>query len=170
MPIHIFTAYSYTQTNLSFLWSLSTASSGPRYWRSACSLSNNTGELYLYTDYFLNNRISSMSVLVILYFPVSSPPLTSSWFSHQVKVKASCVVHSSKLTIGVQPPLAVTQDQFVLEPIGQSTAPFRCVHVCLWLCVCVCMSLFVCLCPSYFPPVSLILIQSRWLTGSVQSN
>ncbi|XP_047455587.1 protein PTHB1 isoform X2 [Mugil cephalus] len=36
----------------------------------------------------------------------------------QVKVKASCVVQSSKLTIGVQPPLAVTQDQFVLEPMG----------------------------------------------------
>ncbi|XP_067456594.1 protein PTHB1 [Thunnus thynnus] len=41
----------------------------------------------------------------------------------QVKVKASCVVQSSKLTIGVQPPLAVTQDQFVLEPmdVGSST-------------------------------------------------
>ncbi|XP_026225869.1 protein PTHB1 [Anabas testudineus] len=36
----------------------------------------------------------------------------------QVKVKASCVVQSSKLTISVQPPLAVSQDQFVLEPIG----------------------------------------------------
>ncbi|XP_059194305.1 protein PTHB1 [Centropristis striata] len=36
----------------------------------------------------------------------------------QVKVKARCVVQSSKLTIGVQPPLAVTQDQFVLEPMG----------------------------------------------------
>ncbi|XP_053183635.1 protein PTHB1, partial [Scomber japonicus] len=36
----------------------------------------------------------------------------------QVKVKASCVVQSSKLTVGVQPPLAVTQDQFVLEPMG----------------------------------------------------
>ncbi|XP_022062616.2 protein PTHB1 isoform X2 [Acanthochromis polyacanthus] len=36
----------------------------------------------------------------------------------QVTVKASCVVQSSKLTIGVQPPLAVTQDQFVLEPMG----------------------------------------------------
>ncbi|XP_044065409.1 protein PTHB1 isoform X1 [Siniperca chuatsi] len=36
----------------------------------------------------------------------------------QVKVKASCVVRSSKLTIGIQPPLAVTQDQFVLEPMG----------------------------------------------------
>ncbi|CAK6967824.1 protein PTHB1%2C partial [Scomber scombrus] len=36
----------------------------------------------------------------------------------QVKVKASCIVQSSKLTVGVQPPLAVTQDQFVLEPMG----------------------------------------------------
>ncbi|KAF3692417.1 Protein PTHB1 Bardet-Biedl syndrome 9 protein -like protein [Channa argus] len=36
----------------------------------------------------------------------------------QVKVKATCVVPSSKLTISIQPPLAVTQDQFVLEPIG----------------------------------------------------
>uniref|UniRef100_A0A3Q3J5M0 Bardet-Biedl syndrome 9 n=1 Tax=Monopterus albus TaxID=43700 RepID=A0A3Q3J5M0_MONAL len=38
--------------------------------------------------------------------------------SVQVKVKASCVVQSSKLTVGVQPPLAVTQDQFVLDPMG----------------------------------------------------
>ncbi|XP_051262536.1 protein PTHB1 isoform X2 [Dicentrarchus labrax] len=36
----------------------------------------------------------------------------------QVKVKASCVVHSSKLTVSIQPPLAITQDQFVLEPMG----------------------------------------------------
>ncbi|XP_040900630.1 protein PTHB1 [Toxotes jaculatrix] len=36
----------------------------------------------------------------------------------QVKVKAGCVMQSSKLTVGVQPPLAVTQDQFVLEPMG----------------------------------------------------
>ncbi|XP_069568047.1 protein PTHB1 isoform X1 [Brachyistius frenatus] len=33
----------------------------------------------------------------------------------QVKVKAKCVVQSSKLTIAVQPPLAITHDQFVLE-------------------------------------------------------
>ncbi|XP_028280994.1 protein PTHB1 [Parambassis ranga] len=41
----------------------------------------------------------------------------------QVKVKANCVLQSSKLTIGVQPPLAVTQSQFVLEPmsVGAST-------------------------------------------------
>ncbi|XP_074509075.1 protein PTHB1 isoform X1 [Sebastes fasciatus] len=36
----------------------------------------------------------------------------------QVKVKARCVVQSSKLTVRVQPPLAVTQDQFALEPMG----------------------------------------------------
>ncbi|KAM3873067.1 protein PTHB1 [Diretmus argenteus] len=36
----------------------------------------------------------------------------------QVKVKSNCVVQSSKLSISVQPPLAVTQDQFVLEPMG----------------------------------------------------
>ncbi|KAM9309234.1 protein PTHB1 [Pholidichthys leucotaenia] len=36
----------------------------------------------------------------------------------QVKVKATSVLQSSKMTIGVQPPLAVTQDQFVLEPMG----------------------------------------------------
>ncbi|KAI3361540.1 hypothetical protein L3Q82_012962, partial [Scortum barcoo] len=36
----------------------------------------------------------------------------------QVKVKASCVVQSSKLTVSIQPPLAVTQEQFVLEPMG----------------------------------------------------
>lgn len=34
-------------------------------------------------------------------------------------MKASSVVKSSKLSIGVQPPLAVTQEQFVLEAIGQ---------------------------------------------------
>ncbi|KAI9520175.1 hypothetical protein NQZ68_020074 [Dissostichus eleginoides] len=37
----------------------------------------------------------------------------------QVKVKARCVVQSPKLTVSLQPPLAVTQDQFVLEPMGQ---------------------------------------------------
>ncbi|KAM8735062.1 protein PTHB1 isoform 1-T1 [Acanthopagrus schlegelii] len=36
----------------------------------------------------------------------------------QVKVKASSVVQASKLTVSIQPPLAVTQDQFVLEPMG----------------------------------------------------
>ncbi|XP_065814165.1 protein PTHB1 isoform X1 [Labrus bergylta] len=36
----------------------------------------------------------------------------------QVTVKASCVMQSSKLSVGVQPPLAVTQDQFVLQPMG----------------------------------------------------
>ncbi|XP_068585935.1 protein PTHB1 [Cebidichthys violaceus] len=36
----------------------------------------------------------------------------------QVKVKARCVVQSSKLTVTIQPPLAVTQDQFALEPMG----------------------------------------------------
>ncbi|XP_038138416.1 protein PTHB1 isoform X2 [Cyprinodon tularosa] len=36
----------------------------------------------------------------------------------QVKVKASSVLQSAKLSICVQPPLAVTQDQFVLEPMG----------------------------------------------------
>ncbi|XP_023281238.1 protein PTHB1 [Seriola lalandi dorsalis] len=36
----------------------------------------------------------------------------------QVKVKASCVMQASKMTVGVQPPLAVTQDQFALEPMG----------------------------------------------------
>uniref|UniRef100_A0A669DHB2 Bardet-Biedl syndrome 9 n=1 Tax=Oreochromis niloticus TaxID=8128 RepID=A0A669DHB2_ORENI len=50
--------------------------------------------------------------------PVSCLHLTSSFFSFQVKVKASSVVKSSKLSIGVQPPLAVTQEQFVLEAMG----------------------------------------------------
>ncbi|KAM4580045.1 protein PTHB1 [Odontesthes bonariensis] len=36
----------------------------------------------------------------------------------QVKVKANSALQSSKLSICVQPPLAVTQDQFVLEPMG----------------------------------------------------
>ncbi|KAA8591941.1 hypothetical protein FQN60_017315, partial [Etheostoma spectabile] len=38
----------------------------------------------------------------------------------QLKVKARCVVQSSKMTVGIQPPLAVTQEKFVLEPMGQS--------------------------------------------------
>lgn len=42
--------------------------------------------------------------------------------SLQVKVKSSCVIQSSKLTVSVQPPLAVTQDQFVLEPMGKCDA------------------------------------------------
>ncbi|TMS10975.1 Protein PTHB1 [Larimichthys crocea] len=41
----------------------------------------------------------------------------------QVKVKASCVVQSSKLTVSIQPPLAVTQDQFVLEPMEWDISP-----------------------------------------------
>ncbi|XP_068613364.1 protein PTHB1 [Brachionichthys hirsutus] len=36
----------------------------------------------------------------------------------QVKVKTSCVLQSSKLTVSIRPPLAVTQDQFVLQPMG----------------------------------------------------
>ncbi|XP_068179046.1 protein PTHB1 isoform X2 [Antennarius striatus] len=36
----------------------------------------------------------------------------------QVKVKASCVLQASQLTVGILPPLAVTQDQFMLEPMG----------------------------------------------------
>lgn len=34
------------------------------------------------------------------------------------------MVQSSKLTVGVQPPLAVSQDQFALEPFGQSIKTF----------------------------------------------
>ncbi|XP_028326982.1 protein PTHB1 isoform X2 [Gouania willdenowi] len=36
----------------------------------------------------------------------------------EVKVKATRVVQASKMTVTVQPPLAVTQDQFLLEPMG----------------------------------------------------
>nr|XP_061789353.1 protein PTHB1-like [Nerophis lumbriciformis] len=36
----------------------------------------------------------------------------------KVTVKANSVLASSRLIVGVQPPLAVTQDQFVLEPLG----------------------------------------------------
>ncbi|XP_061918584.1 protein PTHB1-like isoform X3 [Entelurus aequoreus] len=36
----------------------------------------------------------------------------------KVKVKAIGVLSSSRLTVAVQPPLAVTQDQFVLQPMG----------------------------------------------------
>ncbi|XP_041650448.1 protein PTHB1 [Cheilinus undulatus] len=36
----------------------------------------------------------------------------------KVTVKSSCVMQSSKLAVKVQPPLAITQDQFVLEPMG----------------------------------------------------
>ncbi|XP_077432794.1 protein PTHB1 isoform X2 [Vanacampus margaritifer] len=42
----------------------------------------------------------------------------------RVTVKARSPLASSKLTVGVQPPLAVTEDQFALEPlgVGSSTA------------------------------------------------
>ncbi|XP_061676852.1 protein PTHB1 [Syngnathoides biaculeatus] len=42
----------------------------------------------------------------------------------KVTVKAKSVLASYKLTVSIQPPLAVTQDQFVLEPlgVGSSTA------------------------------------------------
>ncbi|XP_011603530.2 protein PTHB1 isoform X2 [Takifugu rubripes] len=42
----------------------------------------------------------------------------------QVKLKANSVIQTSKLTVSIQPPLAVTQDQFILEPmdIGSSTS------------------------------------------------
>lgn len=40
--------------------------------------------------------------------------------SLQVKLKANSVIQTSKLTVSIQPPLAVTQDQFILEPMGQS--------------------------------------------------
>ncbi|CAL8247598.1 unnamed protein product [Lota lota] len=36
----------------------------------------------------------------------------------KVKVKSSCVLQGSKLTISVRPPLAVSQDQFTLDPMG----------------------------------------------------
>uniref|UniRef100_A0AAX7TNC4 Bardet-Biedl syndrome 9 n=1 Tax=Astatotilapia calliptera TaxID=8154 RepID=A0AAX7TNC4_ASTCA len=54
------------------------------------------------------------------YLPFTSILSTSNIiiFFFQVKVKASSVVKSSKLSIGVQPPLAVTQEQFVLEAMG----------------------------------------------------
>ncbi|XP_029958833.1 protein PTHB1 isoform X2 [Salarias fasciatus] len=41
----------------------------------------------------------------------------------QVKLKAASVVQSFKMTVSVQPPLAVSQDQFILEPmaVGSST-------------------------------------------------
>lgn len=58
-----------------------------------------------------------------LVFPSVSPYYNLS-SSLQVKVKASSVVQASKLTVSIQPPLAVTQDQFVLEPMGECIAPF----------------------------------------------
>lgn len=50
-----------------------------------------------------------------LSHPVDPPP----FLSLQVKVKSSSVIQSPKLTVSVQPPLAVTQEQFVLENMGQ---------------------------------------------------
>lgn len=64
---------------------------------------------------------------LVLFLYISSHLFLSlfpSLTSLQVKVKASCVVQSSKLTVSIQPPLAVTQDQFVLEPMGQSISAF----------------------------------------------
>uniref|UniRef100_A0A7N8WR52 Bardet-Biedl syndrome 9 n=1 Tax=Mastacembelus armatus TaxID=205130 RepID=A0A7N8WR52_9TELE len=71
-------------------------------------------------------RSHLISLLLVLCRLVSSPLLMWSLLCLQVKVKASCVLQSSKLTVSVQPPLAVTQDQFVLEPMGQSLTAFSC--------------------------------------------
>uniref|UniRef100_A0A3Q3MHC2 Bardet-Biedl syndrome 9 n=1 Tax=Mastacembelus armatus TaxID=205130 RepID=A0A3Q3MHC2_9TELE len=98
----------HTQTDSSFLLSLSAAGSDPRYQRPARPFSSCPGEL----------RSHLISLLLVLCRLVSSPLLMWSLLCLQVKVKASCVLQSSKLTVSVQPPLAVTQDQFVLEPMG----------------------------------------------------
>lgn len=50
---------------------------------------------------------------------LSHPTDPSLLLSLQVKVKSSSVIQSPKLTVSVQPPLAVTQEQFVLENMGQ---------------------------------------------------
>uniref|UniRef100_A0A7N9AXV9 Bardet-Biedl syndrome 9 n=1 Tax=Mastacembelus armatus TaxID=205130 RepID=A0A7N9AXV9_9TELE len=78
-------------------------------------------------------RSHLISLLLVLCRLVSSPLLMWSLLCLQVKVKASCVLQSSKLTVSVQPPLAVTQDQFVLEPMGQSLTAFSCGGVCMSL-------------------------------------
>lgn len=70
--------------------------------------------LFLYI--FLYHMSCCLVSLLSPYYNLSS--------SLQVKVKASSVVQASKLTVSIQPPLAVTQDQFVLEPMGECIAPF----------------------------------------------
>uniref|UniRef100_A0A672RFV6 Bardet-Biedl syndrome 9 n=1 Tax=Sinocyclocheilus grahami TaxID=75366 RepID=A0A672RFV6_SINGR len=42
----------------------------------------------------------------------------------QVKIKSRSAVQSPKVTVCVQPPLAVTQDQFVLDSMGMAVFPF----------------------------------------------
>lgn len=42
----------------------------------------------------------------------------------QVKIKSRSAVQSPKMTVCVQPPLAVTQDQFVLDSMGMAVFPF----------------------------------------------
>lgn len=54
-----------------------------------------------------------------MYKCCPSCPPASLFLSLQVKVKSSSVIQSPKLTVSVRPPLAVTQEQFVLENMGQ---------------------------------------------------
>ncbi|KTF97006.1 hypothetical protein cypCar_00044934, partial [Cyprinus carpio] len=42
----------------------------------------------------------------------------------KVKIKSRSAVQSPKMTVCVQPPLAVTQDQFVLDSMGMAVFPF----------------------------------------------
>ncbi len=42
----------------------------------------------------------------------------------QVKIKSRSEVKSPKMTVCVQPPLAVTQDQFVLDSMGMAVFTF----------------------------------------------
>lgn len=84
---------------LSFLFGA--ASSDSWHWRAAHPFNNCPGECPL--------LFSSLSLTIC-----------NTVLSLQVKLKANSVIQTSKLTVSIQPPLAVTQDQFILEPMGQS--------------------------------------------------
>ena len=136
--IHLQTVSTHT-SRLIISLRLSTASSDPRHRRSACPFSDHTGELWNQSSHATNPFLCSSLRLIfshslfsfstfsfitcLVFFSPLSPSYNLS-SSLQVKVKASSVVQASKLTVSIQPPLAVTQDQFVLEPMGECVAAF----------------------------------------------
>uniref|UniRef100_A0A8C5HC84 Bardet-Biedl syndrome 9 n=1 Tax=Gouania willdenowi TaxID=441366 RepID=A0A8C5HC84_GOUWI len=66
--------------------------------------------------------LSHLHSIILCPIWITSGLLYYPYLCLQVKVKATRVVQASKMTVTVQPPLAVTQDQFLLEPMGQVVA------------------------------------------------
>src|SRR4029434_1758220 len=100
--------------------------------------------------------------LLLSLSPHSSPspcPLLFSPYicSSQIKVRSRSVVQNPKMTVCVQPPLAVSQDQFGLDSLGKAGKRGK-ECVCEWvrgqLGVCVCVFWYVCVCVCVWVGVS----------------